>query len=351
MVIGRAANRPGMKMHSADDPRFALYGVTRGDSGYYRIPLDIASTISKNISEMTKNTTGGRIRFRTDSPYVAVKVKLESPELLTRMSALATHGMDVYCEKDYLGSLIPPLDMVNDEYETLAKFESREMRNITLNLPLYSHIKELLIGLDEDSAILPAPDYGICRPIVYYGSSITNGATSSRPGLTYESIISRMLDADFINLGFGGSARGETAMAEYIASLDMSAFVMDYDHNAPTAKHLAETHEPMFLTVREKHPDLPVIMISRPAFHRNADIDRRFEVIYNTYSAAKARGDNNVYLIDGREFFLTIGNDWSVDGIHPTDLAFRIMAEKIGAVLARIFGKSIIPQTPKCSAN
>ena len=43
----------------------------------------------------------------------------------------------------------------------------------------------------------------------------------------------------------------------------MSLFVLDYDHNAPSPDYLKQTHEPFFLTVRERWPDLPILLTSR----------------------------------------------------------------------------------------
>ena len=194
----------------------------------------------------------------------------------------------------------------------------------------------MLHSLDEVSSLGRAPDYKYEKPIVYYGSSITNGAVCSRPGLTYEAIITRRFDINHVNLGFGGSARAEESMARYIASLDMSIFVYDYDHNAPTVKHLEATHSALFDTVRAAHPNVPVIMISRPTAVRTEDTEARLAVIRATYERAIRSGDTNVYLIDGGEFFDGIGNDWSMDNIHPTDHGFRLMANKIGDVIGEI---------------
>ncbi|MBQ7919166.1 MAG: hypothetical protein IJ324_04380 [Lachnospiraceae bacterium] len=73
------------------------------------------------------------------------------------------------------------------------------------------------------------------------------------------------MDADFYNFGFSGSARGEMEFAEYIAALpEIGLFVYDYDHNAPTSGHLEQTHERFFQRVRQAHPDVPIIMLSRP---------------------------------------------------------------------------------------
>jgi lysophospholipase L1-like esterase len=59
-------------------------------------------------------------------------------------------------------------------------------------------------------------------------------------------------------------------------------------------------------------------------------------VIYATYEKAKARGDNNVYFIDGETLFAICKKDGTVDGTHPNDLGFYSMAEAIAPVLEQI---------------
>ena len=75
--------------------------------------------------------------------------------------------------------------------------------------------------------------------------------------MAYQAIIARRLGCNYVNLGFSGSAKGEEEMAKYIAGLDMSVFVMDYDHNAPDAQHLLDTHGRFFKIIREKKPIYP----------------------------------------------------------------------------------------------
>ena len=336
LTVTWKVNRPGIVYYDATSEPFRLFGLFTDENGYYRVPTDVAAATSANILEMHRYTTGGRIRFVTNSPYVAVHVKLREPYATPQMPLLSTHGFDVYDKNVFKGSLIPPLNIEDDTYEALLNLGEREEHTVTVNLPLYTNIDTLLIGLDETSYVTEAPDYTYTRPIVFYGSSITNGCASPRPGLTYESIICRRFDADHINLGFGGSARAELPMAEYVASLDMSIFVYDYDHNAPTPKYLSETHERMFKIFREKHPDTPVIMASRPRSTRTEDTDLRFEIIKQTYDNALADGDKNVYLINGIDFTEGLGSDWSLDGVHPSDACFRKMAEIIGDVIERI---------------
>jgi len=110
----------------------------------------------------------------------------------------------------------------------------------------------------------------------------------------------------------------------------MSIFVLDYDHNAWTLEHLAATHETFFKRVRESHPDIPIIIISRPNDCPSAA--DRFAIIKDTYENAKANGDENVYLINGMEFFGG-DRDFTVDCVHPTDLGFYFMAKRISEEL------------------
>ncbi|HBQ64448.1 MAG TPA: hypothetical protein DD727_05925 [Clostridiales bacterium] len=138
-----------------------------------------------------------------------------------------------------------------------------------------------------------------------------------------------------VNLGFGGGARGEPEVAELISSLAMSAFIMDYDHNAPDAEFLNKTHEPFFNIIRKAHPSLPVIIISRPDFDDDpcAAAARR-EVIRVTYRNALNAGDRHVSLINGQELFGETDRDaCTVDTCHPNDLGFMRMAERIFPVV------------------
>ena len=144
------------------------------------------------------------------------------------------------------------------------------------------------------------------------------------------------MDAPQINLGFSGSGRGEEAVAEAIASIPLSAFVMDYDHNAPSCEHLEATHEKFFRIIREKQPDLPIIIMSMcniyPEFDNAAYAEnlKRMEIIRKTCKNAVKAGDKHVYFIDGRTLFgKTDRTACTVDGCHPNDLGFYRMYETV----------------------
>ena len=121
------------------------------------------------------------------------------------------------------------------------------------------------------------------------------------------------------------------AIIDYMAGLDFSVFVCDYDHNAPNVEHLKNTHEKLYLKIREKHPDTPVIFVTKPDFWLKwGECERRRDIIYNTYINAKNRGENVIF-IDGYSLFAGQNReDCTVDGCHPNDLGMFRMAEVIG---------------------
>ena len=47
-----------------------------------------------------------------------------------------------------------------------------------------------------------------------------------------------------------------------MADLDIGMFIMDYNHNSPSVKHLQETHRNMYKAIRMTHPEIPIIMMS-----------------------------------------------------------------------------------------
>lgn len=218
------------------------------------------------------------------------------------------------------------------------------METVTVNLPRNDHLLSMEIGIEDGAVMREAPEYDIPKPIVFYGSSITEGGCASRPGNAYTSIVSRWLDADHRNMGFSGRARGEAGFAEYLAGMrDMSLFVMDYDHNAPSPEHLQETHAPFFRIVREAQPELPIVILSRPDTDKfPEDSRRRRDIIRQTYQDAVESGDRKVWFMDGGAFFGPEGRgECTVDGTHPNALGFMRMAQELYPLLCEILGKTL----------
>lgn len=323
---------------------YGLYGA-RTEPVFKRLPDEIGLNTNEGIKGLYLHTAGGRVRFSTDSDYVIIRAFMSKTTEFGHMTRLGVRGFDLYVDGEggssYYNSFIPPQN-IDGGFEAIIVFKDKAKRNLTVNFPLYNRLEALYVGLQKDAFVGGGARYANELPVVFYGSSITQGGCASRPGNCYQNIISRRLNMDYTNLGFSGNGRAEDIIVDYMAKLPMSVFVSDYDHNAPNVDYLRATHYKMYEKIRAANPDLPYIMISRPDFYKPdskglADSVARRAVIEESYRRAVENGDENVYYIDGETFFAgELMDCCTVDTCHPNDLGFSRMAKVIGDLLEKI---------------
>lgn len=329
-------DRTGLHFYDVEEAPFRVYGVKMDNGRYRRLPEAVALATSAGVHTLHGNTAGGRVRFVTDSPRIAIHAAMDGQFQSPHFAFAGKAGFDVYQNGAYRKTFMPTVDM-QDGFESVIETRLDGKAEILIHFPLYANVKRLYIGLEEGCVLEPAAEYAISTPVVYYGSSITQGGCASRPGNAYQNIQSRLLDFDHVNLGFSGNAKAEEAMMEYIAGLAMSAFVYDYDHNAPTPAYLAQTHEKMFKYIRAAHPMLPILLLSRPQPHLlNPEDVERLEIVKRTYENALAAGDKNVYFIPGPALMEDVKNEGLVDGVHPNDAGFVSMARVMLPVIKQM---------------
>lgn len=339
--VQTSLDRPDIRFCSADSEVFQLCGIFREDGRYRRMPASVASRVSEGVNELHTHTAGGRLRFCTTSSCVAICAKMSPIGKMPHFALTGSAGFDLYERIDgqqiYLGTFVPPFD-ISDGFDSILELGSARMRELTIHFPLYSGVEQLYIGLEHDAELTQAPAYAYPKPVVYYGSSITQGGCASRPANAYSNRLSLMLDCDHVNLGFSGCAKAEDVITEYISGLDMSILVYDYDYNAPDPEYLERTHEKMFRRIRAAQPDLPIIMMSLPKIppHSAGIQQQRLDIIRGTYENALAAGDRNVYLVTGAELMGESVEAATVDNCHPNDLGFYFMAEKLAPIIRSI---------------
>lgn len=332
----------GITFFDINNEPFKIYGIyySAEDGCYRRLPQSVADATNEGVKVLARHTAGGRVRFKTNSEKLVLKVENIDDDQMFHATPLMQFGFDIYRLTDrgyqFLFATKPAFkDRASYELEfNIGKGD----KELTVVFPLYGFVKSLEIGICDGATLEAHSPYKYEKPVVYYGSSITQGGCASRPGKAYQDIICRRFDYNYINLGFSGSAKGEDEICKYMASLDMSAFVSDYDHNS-TSEELKENHYKLYSIIREKHPDIPYIMVSRPDFkYTDGDFESR-AIIMESYIRARRSGDKNVYFVDGSDFF--VGDecflDMTVDNIHPTDDGFRRMAKNIGEVMDKVF--------------
>ena len=344
MLPNTLENEDAYDFYDASKPPFRVYGLIKDTDGVFRrIPNEVAKTVSDGVVYTNGYTAGGRFVFRTNAKHLAIKTSMPLMELQRVVNFMNCCGADLYkyenSKQTLLRSITPEIDITKGGYSAEVDMYDDTEKDIILYTSCHATLKDIFIGVPKGCYLREAEsDYTYKKPVVFYGSSITQGASAGRPGLCYPTLLSQNLDFDYINLGFAGNGKAEKEIADYIANMDMSVFVYDYDHNSPSLEHLKETHERMYLTFREKHPETPVIMMSRPQYHQIGYemVTKRFEVIKKTYDNALDRSEN-VYLIDGRHFYDKYGYSNCVqDNSHPNTLGHYAMYEAVLPVLKEL---------------
>ena len=325
----------GEAVYSIPSPNFDLYGVTYNEreQAFVRMDMDVAAKVSEGVRSLARHTSGGRLCFATDS--ATFKITVTYPKLLVmhHMAITGSSGFSLFKKtergEEYVAILMPYF-MDEKGFSAAAKLQGGEMQEYVLYFPLYQDISSLQITLDENARVQRGKGYRDIAPILYYGSSITQGGCASRPDNAYQALICQRNQIDYINLGFSGSAKGEKEMVAYLGGLNCSLFVCDYDHNAPTAAHLLATHYPLYQQFRAAQPNTPILFISRPDVARDKEGEERLKIVRSTYLKAQRQGDNHVYFLSGKSFYGKKNcAEFAVDGCHPTDYGFRVMADKI----------------------
>ena len=324
-----APDLDGLVYRDARDPAFSLLGVTFESGCYRRLPAAVARSVSEEVELLHTHTAGGCLAFVTDSKRITLRAAMHNVEKMPHFALTGSGGFDLYERNagsyDYLTTFIPPFGFT-DGFSSQRVLEDRRERELRLYFPLYSGVTALSIGLEPGCTLRPTEVSGL--PMVFYGSSITQGGCASKPGNAFPAMVSHLLDRPHINLGFSGSCKGEQAMADHLASMPMSAFVCGYDHNAPTLTHLERTHLPLVRAVRENHPDIPIVLFGRPKVVLNDEEKARRAVIERTCAAV------NGFFIPNEELIAPEISPWAtVDGVHPNDLGFYHMAKAISAAL------------------
>ena len=347
-----------LTVYDARKEPFHIYGLYKPqDAGVFRrMPTEIAEKVSKRVNLLHTNTAGARLRFVTDSPYIAVGAiypPMEFPSARTAAFAAAgAFSFDLYADGKYCRILWPmelvqrgsvvSFDIPDGQYASFCELGEKKLREITLNFPSFVNISEVYIGLQKGSVLEAAPKYVNEKPVVFYGSSITQGACASHPGSIYQNILSRKLNFDYLNLGFASGAKAEEEIIDYLCTLDMCMLVFDYDHNAKDIAYLEKTHLPALRKLRKAHPDIPFIVLSRP--NRDPSEEQavaRAKLIKENCRIIANEGTAPVHFVDGQAIFHSHDSEMmTIDGTHPTDLGFYCIAEVLYDPMAMYLSES-----------
>jgi hypothetical protein len=299
------------------------------------------------VDSLANCCAGGQLSFRTDSPRIAVEAEFAHGHTMDHMPPTGQIGFDCYtgeCGNMLYASTLR-FDAKCKAYKVpLLGNLNHEMRQFTINFPLRNEkLLTLKIGIAPEAELLAPYSYKSEKKIVVYGTSITQGGCASRPGMCYTNILSRKIDAEFVNLGFSGNGKGEPEVMKTIASIpDMGLFIMDYEANI--GNDIYENLAPSIDIIRSAYPVLPIVLISRIAYGQEnlmpenaANALKRRDFQRDFVEKRNRAGDNNIFFIDGSEFFDGDPGEYAVDGCHATDYGFAVMAGKIYPTIRELF--------------
>lgn len=351
---------PNMTLNKPDadgiiwlDPRkepFKLSGFEwiQEDDVYRRLPVRPDWEIRDAVDQLANHTAGGQIRFRSNTKKILIRVELREKSGMYHMPATGQSGFDLYVKEGevqrYVRTTRFPADTIRYQVELLNS-DQKQMRDFTLNFPLYNGVNSVLVGIEAQSRVRRPKQFSRPGKIVIYGTSITQGGCVARPGMAYSNILSRKLDVAFVNLGFSGNGRGEPALAHLINQISgTNLIILDYEANAN--KTIINTLGPFVTILREKHPETPILIMSKIRYARTSVGNPAYITMMsnrdfqkNLVDDRRNAGDENIYFLDGSE---VLGDDYdecTVDGSHPTDLGSARIADALLPVIEDILAK------------
>lgn len=327
--------------HAAADWPLHAQGWGEGIATWGRLPDAARDVVRPDVWTLSRHSSGLYYEFTTDSPEVAVQWRLLNETLaMPHMPATGVSGLDVYRWTGSGWRMAGAARPEKTRNRTLLCCRARAGGGrLRMYLPLYNGLTELLVGVRPGSALEP---HGPQKPpVCVYGTSIVQGGCASRPGMGYTAILGRFLDCPVINLGFSGNGRAEPPMADVLAELDVSAFLIDCLPNLQP--DFAEAHLSEFVPrLLRGTGDVPVVFVSWPNFiageweNDKAERGGALDGIQRKILARhRAEFPGKIHEISG-DGLLGADGEGTVDGIHPTDLGFQRMARGLADPLRRI---------------
>jgi len=315
---------------------------------YDRLPARAEDLVRKPVWNLSRQSAGMCVRFVTDAETIWARWTLTNSALaMPHMPATGVSGLDLYVKTaeghwHWLAIGKPAAQTTNAK---LVGTLPPGRREYLLYLPLYNGVTSVEIGLPKGAMLSLAPPRAaeLAKPIVFYGTSITQGGCASRPGMCHPAILGRRLNRPVINLGFSGSGTMDAEIAALLAELDAAVFVIDCLPNMD-GKTVAARTAPLVATIRKARPTTPILLVEDRTYaasfllagSRKHNEENR-AALRKAYEELIAAGEKHIGYLDGEKLLALDGED-TVDGSHPTDLGFVHQADAFQAALEPLLG-------------
>lgn len=308
---------------------------------YSRLPLDEKADIPENVWILQQQTAGLAFRFKTDSPSLRVKYLLTyKPVSSQHNPATGKSGVSVYQRNKKGGwDFIAPRFPLGFPVEVSCCYDVPVAENVEtlVYLPLYNGIENISFGVKSGCKITPVKKPSE-KPVVVYGTSITQGGCASRPGIAWTAVAGRESNLEIVNLGFSGSGRLEIALARCMVRIDAALYVLDNISNL-NPDLARERLEPFLRHLKEKRPSVPIMVTHNPWVIHSPNVRNTWEVMRSTVLKLKAEDPikwKNLSLGAESELF-QLDRDYTVDGLHLADWGMM----NVGKAFAKEFLKAL----------
>lgn len=312
-----------------------------------RLPVRLQDTVRAPVWYLGTNSAGSYIDFQTASDTIYVRYKVFGEHSMPHMPSIGVSGVDLYYKDKEEGAWKWAFgnysfkDTIQYQFSNLGKGNGGVYR---LYLPLYNTLDWIEIagnGKQDFTFIEQAPT----KPIVVYGTSITQGACATRPGLAWTNILGRSLENPVINLGFSGNGRLEKPILDLMMQEDAAAFILDCIPNLSltaqrSGEDLAALITQAVQDIRHKHSQVPIVLAAHssahtPGFlnvHTMQEYAASSAVAEATYHKLRENGVQNLYWVSEKDFGLDIES--TVDYAHPNDIGMMKIAEAYRSLLS-----------------
>ena len=298
---------------------------------FQRFPQKYKDKVRKEVWDLSENSAGISIFFKTNSNDITFKWSVKNDFKMNHMTAVGIKGLDIYENLDnkwnYFSSGLPKTP---DNKHSLHFKNKNIDREFCLYLPLYDTITKLSIGINSDSHLKYFTNDK--QPIVFYGTSITQGGCASRPGLAHTNIISRNSGYPCINLGFSGNGHLETNIGKILSTIHAKCYIIDCLPNVDNSQ-IKSNLIPLIKSIRSnnKAHKTPIIFVEQPLLHDNyidEDVFEKNNILKMEIDKCNELGIKEIYLID-QENCIGYDNEGTVDGIHYNDIGFSRFAKHL----------------------
>ncbi|MBE6384725.1 MAG: hypothetical protein E7048_03560 [Lentisphaerae bacterium] len=330
-----------VKWYSPDSPSFRVSGFyfRQQEMPFRRFEENVS--LPPRVDSLAWHTPGGQVAFMTDSSFIRLKYSLLQESRLGVNTRISSGGFDLYMGtpggKQYFCG-VTRMNLADSEFcVDLIKELPPGMKAFTIYFPLYGGVEHLEIGLEKQSTVKSPVPWQQENPVVFYGTSIIHGGCANRPGMALTNILTRRFNQPFLNFGFSGNGKGEPEVFEQLARIkEPQLYILDYGPNVDS-EAMAATLPGGIDILRSKHRNTPILVTGKLHYvseyvqtnsltERVVDVKKMTGFQKAEVLRRRKKGDKNIHFVSGDWGRTPDWTEFTIDGVHPTDLGFYMHA-------------------------